>query len=124
MPWVQRNASNDVCGVYENKQPGCAEEFLNAANPAVGTFLSPPPPPQSILSQDLMAQFTVVDYGAIKTAVAGSDAFGLLWASLQAQSEPMAIANARFKSGWSALTQVLGAQRMMAIATALGITVT
>jgi hypothetical protein len=47
----------------------------------------------------------------------------LLWASLQAQKDPMVVTNARFLAGWSALVQVLGAPRMTAIATALGVTI-
>ena len=85
---------------------------------------SNPPPPKSVLSQDLMAQFTVADYTAIKTAVASNDVFGLLWVSLQAQRDPMMISNARFQTGWAALVTVLGAPRMSAIATALGVTMT
>src|ERR1700682_6320840 len=85
---------------------------------AGGVFTSPPQPvipPQpitSVLSQDLMAQFTVGDYTAIVAAVAATPAFGLLWVSLQAQKDPMIIANARFKAGWAALVQVLGQPRM------------
>jgi hypothetical protein len=80
-------------------------------------------PPQSVLSQDLMAQFTAADYTAIKAAIATNDQFGLLWASLQAQKDPMTITKPRFKAGWAALVQVLGAARMTAIATALGVTI-
>jgi hypothetical protein len=83
----------------------------------------PPPPPQSVLSQDLMAQFTVADYGLIKANIATNDQFGLLWSSLQAQRDPMLVTNARFKAGWSALVQVLGQPRMTSIATALGVTI-
>jgi hypothetical protein len=75
----------------------------------------------SVLSQDIMAQFTVADFTAIKAAVASNDNFGLLWASLQAQKDAMLVTNARFKAGWSALVTVLGAPRMAAIAAALGV---
>jgi hypothetical protein len=34
------------------------------------------------------------------------------------------VTNARFQAGWSALITVLGAARMTAIATALGVTIT
>jgi hypothetical protein len=83
----------------------------------------PPAPPSQVLSQDLMAQFTVADFTAIKAAVANSDNFGLLWASLQAQKDPMIITKPRFKAGWAALVQVLGQPRMTVIATALGVTI-
>jgi hypothetical protein len=86
-------------------------------------YVPPAPLPQSVLSQDLMAQFSVADYTAIMTAVSANPALGLLWASLQAQRDPMIVTNARFQAGWSALITVLGAARMSAIATALGVTI-
>lgn len=76
---------------------------------------------KSILSQELMAQFTVEDYGRIKNAVAGSDTFGLLWASLQSQKDPMDVSSDRFMAGWSALIDVLGELRMQGIGAALGV---
>ena len=94
-----------------------------AAGGVPDPYAAPPAPPASILSQDLMAQFTVADYGTIKAAVAASDPFGLLWVSLQTQKDPMIVTNARFLSGWSALVSVLGQPRMTAISTALGVTI-
>lgn len=79
--------------------------------------------PSQVLSQDIMAQFTAADATLIQAAVNGNAQFWLLWSAMQAQSDPMIVTNARFLAGWSALTQVLGAARMAAIATALGITV-
>jgi hypothetical protein len=122
MFWVQRNASGAIVGVYTNKQPGYAEEQIADTDPSVVAFLNPVMP-QAVLSQDLMAQFTVADYTAIVAAVAATPAFGLLWVSLQAQKDPMIVTNARFQAGWSALITVLGAPRMAAIATALGVTI-
>jgi hypothetical protein len=81
------------------------------------------PLPQTVLSQDLMAQFTVADYSAIKTAIAGSDQFGLMWSAMQAQKDPMLITNARFLAGWNALVQILGQPRMTQIATTLNVTI-
>lgn len=82
-----------------------------------------PPPPQSMFSQDLMAQFTADDAAKIQTAVATNPQFWLLWSSLQAQKDPMEVGNARFLTGWAALVQVLGQPRMDAIAQALGVKV-
>jgi hypothetical protein len=79
--------------------------------------------PKTVLAQDLMAQFTADDAAKIQSAIAGNVSFWLLWSALQAQKDPMVIANARFRSGWAALVQVLGASRMAAIATALGIAI-
>jgi hypothetical protein len=81
-----------------------------------------PSPPAQILSQDMMAQFTIDDITKIKAAVDASMPFYLLWTSLQAQKDPMQITNARFLTGWSALVSVLGQARMNEIATALGAT--
>ncbi|SIO51222.1 hypothetical protein SAMN05443247_06907 [Bradyrhizobium erythrophlei] len=95
-----------------------------------GTSLVAPAPlpvsplPQSVLPQDLMAQFTADDAAKIQMAVSANVPFWLLWSALQTQKDPMLVTNARFLAGWAALTQVLGAPRMTAIAAALGVTVT
>jgi hypothetical protein len=94
-----------------------------AAGGVPDPYVAPPAPPAQVLSQDLIAQFTVTDFTAIKTAVASSDQLALMWAQMQAQKDPMIVTNARFLAGWDALITVLGATRMTAIATALGITV-
>jgi hypothetical protein len=78
---------------------------------------------QTVMSQDLMAQFTPDDATKIRGAIEGNVSFWLLWSALQAQSAPMLVTNARFQAGWSALMTVLGADRMTAIAAALGIVV-
>ena len=94
-----------------------------------GTALVPPaapvvPPfPETVLSQDLMAQFTAADASAIQAAIAANVSFWLLWQALTAQRDPMIVTNARFLAGWNVLVQVLGQARMTAIATALGVTV-
>ena len=80
--------------------------------------------PQTVASQDLIAQFTVADYSAITTPITANPSFGLLWSALQAQGGPMIVTNARFLAGWSALVTVLGQARMTAIASALNVTVT
>lgn len=88
--------------------------------PQVDTFPSPPP---SVRSQDLLAQFTSTDIIAIQAAISSNPQMLLLWYSLLAQQDSMLIENVRFKSGWAALIQVLGQDRMNTIATALGVTV-
>jgi hypothetical protein len=95
-----------------------------------GVYTPPPAPPltlpaqpQTILSQDLMAQFTTDDAIKIQAAVNGNIQFWLLWSAMQAQSDPMVVTNARFLQGWSALKQVLGDGRMAAIAKALSVTI-
>lgn len=98
-----------VDGVYTPPPPAPVIEF--------------PPQPQSILSQDLMAQFTADDAALIRAAVAGNAQFWLLWSAMQAQKDPMLVTNARFLTGWAALVQVLGTDRMAAIAAALNVTI-
>lgn len=120
MAWVSRDKTGAINGVYANEQPGYASEQLADNDPAVITFLNPP---QSILSQDLMAQFTAADATAIQVAVAANVQFWLLWSAMQAQKDPMIVTNARFLTGWNALVQVLGQPRMTAIAAALGVTI-
>lgn len=90
---------------------------------SVVKYEPPPMPPASILSQELMAQFTPADAVKIQAAIAANASLWLLWSSLQAQSDPMLVTSDRFKQGWTALTNVLGAARMNAIAAALGVTI-
>ena len=119
---VMRNSDGaDIPDEPENRDFKVYQAWLAAGG--VPDPYVPPVVPQSVLSQDLMAQFTVAEFTAIKAAVATNDAFGLLWASLQAQRDPMMVSNARFQAGWAALVTVLGAPRMMVIAAVLGITV-
>jgi hypothetical protein len=94
-----------------------------------GTALVPPPAPpadlepQTVLAQDLMAQFAATDIAAIQTAISSDTAKALLWYSLLAQRDPMHVTNDRFLAGWRALIGVLGIDRMNAIAAALGVTI-
>jgi hypothetical protein len=81
------------------------------------------PVQQSVLSQDIMGQFTAEDATKIQAAIAGNVQFWLLWSAMQAQKDPMIVTNDRFLQGWSALVTVLGSTRMAAIAAALGITI-
>ncbi|UGY15098.1 hypothetical protein HAP48_0042340 [Bradyrhizobium septentrionale] len=77
-----------------------------------------------VAPQDLLAQLTAADIAAIQTAISSNPQAALLWFSLLAQRDPMDTTNDRFKAGWTTLVSVLGADRMSAIATALGITIT
>lgn len=100
-------------------------EYLawKAAGGIPDPYVAPPAVPQSVLSQDLMAQFTADDAAKIQAAIAGKVQFWLLWQSLTTQKDPMLVTNARFLAGWGALVSVLGQPRMDAIAAALGVTV-
>jgi hypothetical protein len=90
------------------------------------SFIAPEIPmdirPPSFLARDFFALLSVSDFVAIRNAVASNDALGLLWASLQAQGEaPISSTAERFLAGWGGLKQALPADRVNAIATALGI---
>jgi hypothetical protein len=110
-------------------------EELPDSDPALVAFLNPTVP-ESVLSQDLMAQFTATDVATILVALDNEAAqaktdlaaarvpaapLNQLWAALQAQKDPMIVTNARFLAGWSALVTVLGQTRMSAISSALGV---
>jgi hypothetical protein len=128
MPMVYSNNGHSFGNKDDNYVLQAGEVILQeGATPAQILAAFPryndPVPATSVLSQDLMAQFTVTDYTAIRAAIAGSDPFGLLWSSMQAQKDPMIITNARFMAGWNALIQILGQPRMTQIATALNVTI-
>lgn len=97
--------------------------YINGVYTAPPAPPAPPPLPQTVLSQDLMAQFTAADATAIQAAISGNVQFWLLWQALTTQKDPMLVTNQRFLDGWHALVQVLGQSRMDAIASALGVTV-
>jgi hypothetical protein len=113
------NVPNDP----ENRDRADYDKWL-AAGGVPDPYVAPPAPPPSILSQHLIAQFTAADAGAIQSAISGNTQFWLLWSAMQAQKDPMIVTNARFLAGWTALITVLGAPRMAAIATALGVSIT
>lgn len=73
MPYVQRDGSNAVCGVYANAQEGYAEEWLEPDDPEVLAYLNPPAPtPEPHLNNGGLARFSgaapVSIYEAIKMA--------------------------------------------------------
>jgi hypothetical protein len=119
-----------------NPPPGFEDGIIavqsDAAEPGWdwdGTRLVEPPappasdPPQMVLAQDLMAHFAPADITSIQAAISGRADLALLWYSLLAQRDPMHVTNERFLAGWRALIDVLGIDRMNAIAAALGVTV-
>jgi hypothetical protein len=52
------------------------------------------PAPQSVLSQDLIAQSTDDDAAKIQVAVAGNAQLWLIWSAMLAQRDPMVASNA------------------------------
>lgn len=69
MPYVQRDASGKVCGVYANPQPEYAEEFLADDDSLVAAYLNPPPPPVTQVTprQARLALLEAGLLGAIET---------------------------------------------------------
>jgi hypothetical protein len=70
MPFVER-VNGVVNGVYQNLQPGYAEEFLADDDAEVVAFLNPPPPPiEPYLNNGGLARFSgsspVVTYETIR----------------------------------------------------------
>jgi len=57
------------------------------------------PPPQSVLSQDLIAQFTDDDAAKIQVAVADNVQLWLICSAMLAQRDPMVASNARLRAG-------------------------
>jgi len=59
MPYVQRDGSNAVCGVYAQRQEGYAEEWLEPDDPEVVAYLNPPAPtPEPHLNNGGLARFS------------------------------------------------------------------
>lgn len=64
MPYVQRDGSGNIIGVYANPQPGYATEFLAAGNAAVVAFLMPSlpvPNPVTVLQTALIDKGVIVE---------------------------------------------------------------
>ena len=55
MPFVQRDLTGAVKGLYANRQPGYAEEFLPDSNTEVVTYLAPRIEPKKLTLDDVVA---------------------------------------------------------------------
>jgi hypothetical protein len=55
MPYVQRDGAGEIIGLYANRHPGFASEFVADDDADVQAFLHPPPPPVYV------SRLTVVD---------------------------------------------------------------
>lgn len=76
MPYVQRDSSNAVCGLYAAVQPGLAEEWLGDTDPAVVIFRSPPLAVQAAQqrAKDFLADKDLSDFRAlIASAISPTD---------------------------------------------------
>ncbi|MFF0919086.1 hypothetical protein ACFYE8_05215 [Rhizobium leguminosarum] len=56
MPYVMRNADGDICGLFEQRQEGSAEEHLGADDQAVVTYLSKPLPVTAVSARQFKLQ--------------------------------------------------------------------
>lgn len=125
--FVSRDKGGAITGIYENAQPGYAEESLPDDSPTVASYFEAAKqrvgPVASLLPQELMAQFTPDDMVKIMDAVSRDTTgrMALLWYSMVAQRDPMDLKAARVKSGWAALIKVLDQPRVDEIAAGLGI---
>jgi len=71
MPYVQRDGSSNITGLYANPQPGYATEFLADTDPAVIAFLNPPPTADQIRVAAIKTDATYTDILArLQTATA------------------------------------------------------
>jgi hypothetical protein len=61
MPYVQRDGSNNVTGLYQVLQAGYAEEFLADNDPAVIAYRNPPPTANQIRVAAIRADPAYVD---------------------------------------------------------------
>jgi hypothetical protein len=125
--YAKRASDGSLLAVYTFDPVGGLEQ-LDETNAEVAAFLDAAEAARKaprFLARDLFTQLTVADYTAIKTAVASSDALGLLWDSLKAQGDAaIETISPRFKQGWAGLSQALGTTRANAIAAVLGIPTT
>ncbi|MGO6684179.1 hypothetical protein [Rhizobium leguminosarum] len=56
MPYVMRNADGDICGLFEQRQEGSAEEHLGADDQAVIAYLNKPLPVSSVSARQFKLQ--------------------------------------------------------------------
>lgn len=119
LPFAWGNDGDDIdMSLLTSDQASILRDVIEAHDPKKQSTQT------SILSQDLMAQFTTDDLIKIKAAVEANIQFWGLWSAMQAQKDPMVLTNERFLMGWDALVQVLGQTRMDDVATALSVKVT
>ncbi len=69
MPYVERDAENNIVGIYNVPQPGIAEELLADNDPEVITFRKPTPKAAAPLTAEELAAHlvtkTVITQGEI-----------------------------------------------------------
>ncbi|MBB6224576.1 hypothetical protein [Rhizobium leguminosarum] len=56
MPYVTRNADGDICGLFEQSQPGFGEELLAPDDAAVVAFLNKPLPVAAVSARQFKLQ--------------------------------------------------------------------
>lgn len=69
MPYVQLDGNGAVNGLYENAQPGIAEEWREEDDPAVIAFRNPPPSADQLRKAAVAADVSYIDlFNRAKTA--------------------------------------------------------
>jgi len=56
MPWVERDGLGNTTGLFANRQPGFADEFLPDTHADVIAFRNPAPTPQELARNALRGQ--------------------------------------------------------------------
>lgn len=101
MPYVERNASNAIIGVYANSQPGRATEFLADNASEVMAFLDPTPVP-SWSGLDFLDRFTQVELEGIATA-ARTNATVAVWMQRAGSAQVIHSGDAKTVAGMQAM---------------------
>lgn len=74
MPYVMRNTDGDICGLFEQRQPGFAEELLAPDDAAVVEYLNKPLPVAAVSARQfrvMLRRAGLID--AVKAWVAQQD---------------------------------------------------
>jgi|GEM_PF-1412149 len=96
MPYVQRNQSQQVIGIFEQPQPGYAEEFLADDHADVVAFLTPPITATPLqVRRALLAAGLLATVEAIVESAGGETKIAWDWATEFRSDSPMLLAMAQ-----------------------------
>ncbi|CAM5401069.1 hypothetical protein AFEL58S_02035 [Afipia felis] len=69
MPWVQRDSSGQICGVYANRQDGYAEELLADSDAEIVAYRAPREPEPRLVRKSIIID-RLNDAGKLEAAYA------------------------------------------------------